>query len=156
LSSELAELERKKAESNRARQQLKRFHVLRARANIEKGRFRDQWINEVVVKNGTDRAVSRAYFRGTLQTAGRAIPWLREKFNYEIKGGLESGEQAEWKLVPNTFGARGSVEEKPNMAYNVEVIGLDGPDGKPFLRADFDDDDQKRLDALKKASGEAQ
>jgi hypothetical protein len=40
------------------------------------------------------------------------------------------------------------------MEFNVEVIRLDGPDGEAFLKADLDGNDQRRLDALKKALGE--
>jgi predicted Zn finger-like uncharacterized protein len=154
--SEVKELERKQTDASRAAAKLKQFQILRARFYTEKDSYRNKPIIELVVKNGTNRAVRRAYFRGTLQTPGRAIPWLREEFNYPISGGLEPGEQAEWTLSPNMFSAWGNVEEKPNMVFNVEVLRLDGPDGEAFLKADWDDSDQKKLDLLKKELSEGE
>ena len=154
--SELAELERKKAESDRARQRLQAFQVLRSRFYVEKQRFGlDERVIELSVKNGLDRPIRRVHFCGKLQSPGRTIPWVDEGFSYEIKGGLEPGEAAEWKLTPNMFGPWGGVEEKPGMVLSVEVVGVDGPDDKSLLKAEFDDSDQERLDVLKKELGES-
>lgn len=149
LQADLEKLEKKKKDSEEAAKQLKNFRVLRSRFYIEKGRFSEERIIELTVENSTRRAVSRAYFSGTLQTPGRAVPWMKGKINYEISGGLEPGEQAEWKLNPGMFSDWSHAEEKPGMKLDVEVIRLDGPDGKAFLEADFDDDDQKKLDSIK-------
>lgn len=146
---EIDKLEQKKTESEKARENLKLFQVVQARARLEKRGSRKQWVRELVVKNGTDQAVSRAYFRGTLQSAGRQTPWLTDTFNQKVKGGLEPGEQAEWKIAVGRTDRWKEVEESPDLSYTVEVVRLDGPNGKPIMKADFSEDDQKRLDMLK-------
>ena len=101
------------------------------------------------MKNTTAHAVARAYFVGTIATPGRAVPWLRDNFDYKIPGGLEPGEQAQWKLEPNMFSDWGKVDWKDDMIFTVEVRRLDGADGEPLFAADFSDRDKKRLAALR-------
>jgi hypothetical protein len=122
-------------------------------------------IIELTVKNGAGHPVSRACFRGTLQTPGRTIPWTKGKFEYKIPGGLEPGEQAEWKIVLSYLSLLSSdantsvnwfeTEEQPDAVLHVEAIRLDGADGEPFLQGGFDDRDQKKLDSLKKQLSES-
>jgi hypothetical protein len=152
--TEIEKLEKKQADANQAKEQLKQFQVMEARALLQKKGTRKQWVREVVVKNGTEQAVSHAYFRGTLQSPGRATPVLTDTFNHKVKGGLEPGEQVTWKINVSRSSAWKDVEENPDMTYTVEVVRLDGSDGKPLLKNDFSDDDQKRLDVLKKELAE--
>ena len=97
------------------------------------------------VRNGTEHAISRAYFSGTLATPGRAVPWLREDFNYQVPGGVEPGETADWSLAPNMFSEWGSVEQRDDMVLTVEVMKLDGPDGETLYDSNFSEEDDKRL-----------
>jgi hypothetical protein len=153
--AEVAKLEKKQADSEQARQQLKQFQVLQASAQIEKRGSRKQWVRVVVVKNDTDQVVSHAYFRGTLQSAGRDTPVLTDTFNHKVKGGIQPGEQAEWKIHPSKSSAWKGLEESADMTYTVEVVRLDGANGKPVFKNDFTADDQRRLDAIKKDLAES-
>jgi len=153
---EIKELEEKRIKSENARQELSKFQVLRSRFYKEKQQYMgEQPIVEITVKNGTEHAVSRAYFKGTLASAGRSVPWLQESFNYEISGGLEAGEEAAWNLEPNMFSAWGNVKVPEDAIFTVEVEQLDGADGNPlFSIKDFSQEDVKRLEKLKQEYGQ--
>ncbi len=91
---------------------------------------------------------------GTLASPGRSVPWLKEDFNYSIPGGLEPGELADWTLVPNSFGAWGTVKAPKDAILTVEVVRLDGPNGKTLFDSKFDESKVERLTALKKGTSQ--
>jgi len=104
---------------------------------------------EVAVRNGTGRAVSRAYFSAVLLTPARALPWLDEEFNYAIPGGLESGEAATWRLAPNMFGEWATApKDRDDMVLIVRPVRLDGPGGKPLSGPPLSAQEAKRLREL--------
>lgn len=152
---DIAELEKEKARSQEAQSQLAKFEVTNSKFYKQRRRFgRPQPIIELEVVNNTDTAVSRAYFEGTYATPGRSVPWIEEEFNYNISGGLEPGESAQWSLAPNMFSDWGDVEEKDDAVFTVEVTRLDGPDGEAAYDVAFGDDDAKRLEKLKERVAE--
>lgn len=126
--AEIKELEAKLGTAEQARVQLAKFTVTRSRFSLRDREYsyRKEPIIQIAVHNGTDQAVSRAYFKGTIATPGRSIPWLVEDFNYQIPGGLEPGESAEWTLAPNSFSEWGKVEAPADAVFTVEVERLDG------------------------------
>ncbi|HOB54188.1 MAG TPA: hypothetical protein PKG76_15865 [Acidobacteriota bacterium] len=151
--NEIKELEEKQTQAQRAKIELAKFQVIRSRFYKVKEMFLgDQPVIELSVKNGTDYPVSRAYFVGTLASPGRAVPWLKEEFNYPISGGLEPGESANWRLSPSMFAGEWSRVEAPKDAIlTVEVVELAGADGKSlFSSRAFTPDDAERLTELKK------
>lgn len=152
---EIKELEGKRVKAQIARSELTKFEVVRSRYYKRKREYTgEQPIIELTVKNNTTHAVSRAYFIGTLASPNRAVPWLKEEFNYQIAGGLEPGEEANWSLAPNMFSDWGTVKAPEDAILTVEVQRLDGPDGEAlFSTRDFSDDDGKRLDKLKQEYG---
>lgn len=110
---EIRELETKRAKSESARDELKKFQVIRSRFYLRKQEFMGkQPIIELTVKNGTEQAVSRAYFEGTIASPDRSVPWHKDTFNYSISGGLEPGEEATWNLAPNMFSDWGKVRAR--------------------------------------------
>jgi len=155
---EIKELEEKKASMEKDKKELAKFEVLRSRFYKLKGEFRfpgGEPIIELTVKNGTQHAVSRAYFIGTLASPDRSVPWLKESFNYSISGGLEPGEQATWKLAPNIFSEWGKVNAPKDAVLTVEVERLDGADGQAlYSLRKFTEDDEMRLNKLKKQFSE--
>jgi hypothetical protein len=94
--------------------------------------------------------VKRAHFVATLASPGRSVPWLKDDFSYEISGGLEPGESAEWHLAPNMFSDWGKVDAPADAVLTVQTVKLEGANGE-ILDGSFSDEDQKRLDALKKS-----
>ncbi len=151
---EIDELEQKKAKSDSAKVNLAKFEIIRSRFYKRKEQFMEKSIIELTVKNGTSHPISRAYFKGTVASPNRSIPWIQESFNYQIAGGLEPNEKADWILIPNMFGGWGKTDVPEDAILTVEVEQLDGPDGKPlFSSRDFSEKDQSRLKKLKEDYG---
>lgn len=150
--SELEALQTKKLLYGKNKEKLSSFQVISSTFTQEprsKYSSRLQPIIEVTVKNGTKHPVSRAYFKGTLQSKGRSIPWLVENFNYEISGGIEPNEKSTWRLAPNMFSEWGKVDSPKDAIFTVEVEQLDGVNGKRLLSVrDFSDKDKRRLAEL--------
>ena len=152
---EIAELEENQAEAASARQELAKFEVQRSRFSMRKNVLgMGEPIIELTVRNGTSHAISRAYFLGTLASPGRSVPWLKETFNHRIRGGLEPGEQASWRLAPNMFSDWGQVDAPGDAILTVEVIKLDGADDETLFSSEvFDEDAARRLAELKAKFG---
>jgi hypothetical protein len=152
---EIRELEEKRAKVEDARKQLKNFQVIRSRFYMREQEFMGkQPIIELTVKNGTDQAVSRAYFEGTLASPDRSVPWHQDTFNYSISGGLEPGEEATWNLAPNMFSDWGKVDAPADAVFTVTVEQLDGADGEPiYSTREFGERERTRLNELKKKYG---
>lgn len=148
--SEIKELQEKQAMAEKAREELRKFEVIRSSFYKQEQQYgRDKPIIDITVKNGTSHPISRVYFKGTLASPNRAIPWLVETFNYKISGGLEPGEQVDWSLAPNQFGEWGSVDAPNDAILTVEVEQLDGSDGKAlFSSRSFSERDANRLKKL--------
>jgi hypothetical protein len=148
--AEIKELQEKKAKWESAKVELARFQVERSRFFKKKQKYYgEQPIIELTVRNGTAHPVSRAFFVGTLRSPNRAVPWMKDDFNYSISGGLEPGEAANWSLAPNQFGDWGTVNAPDDAVFTVEVVRLDGADGETlFSSREFTDEDEKRLKKL--------
>jgi hypothetical protein len=148
---EIKELEKKQMKAEAAKSELTKFQILRSRLYKNKLEvLGDQPRIELTVKNGTQHSVSRAYFRGTLASPGRAVPWLTQAFNHQIRGGLEPGETATWQLAPTLFRQWGTVDVPSDAILTVEVLRIDGPKGEAlFSFEEFSEKDAKRLAELK-------
>jgi len=150
IEKEIEELEATLLKSQEIKKSLSKFEVTKSRFHMRKSRyFGPEPIINLSVKNGTEQAISRAYFRGNLSTPGRSIPWVEEDFNYSIPGGLEPGESASWKLSPNMFSKWGSVKHKSDMVFTVNVKQLDGPKGKVLFEDKWTNESEERLKELK-------
>lgn len=150
---EVQELEQKRANAQAAESQLAKFEVVTSRfRKVKQNEFLPpQPIIELAVKNGTGKAIKRAYFVGTLASPGRTVPWMKDDFNYEISGGLEAGESAEWHLSPNMFSHWGRVEAPSDAVLTVQPVKLEGANNEVLYDAAFSEEDQKRLESLKKS-----
>jgi len=148
--AEIEELKAKKAKAQVARTELAKFRVTRSRFKLERQDFGGpQPIIEISVVNDTAHAVARAFFKGTIASPGRSVPWHSDTFNYSIPGGLEPGEKKDWHLQPNMFSDWGKVRAPDDAVFTVEVYRLDGAGGETLFDAEsFDADDEKRLAAL--------
>lgn len=147
---EIEELRRQKQQAADAAERLTAFEVLRSRFQMRERRYLGaEPIIELTVRNGTNHAVSRAYFRGTLASPGRSVPWIRETFNYSIPGGLEPAEEATWTLAPNMFSEWGTVDAPADAVLTVNVLRIDGPDGEPLYDAQaWTEENEERLTEL--------
>lgn len=145
METRLAALREQREARERAAEEIKAFVVERSAFRFEKNDFMTQPEIELVLRNGTSRAVSRAYFHGVLTTPGREIPWVEDDFNHTIRGGLEPGERRTFSLSPNMFGEWSSApKDRDDMILKVAVTRLDGADGKPYLETKAPDSDSER------------
>jgi hypothetical protein len=153
--AEIRELVAKRDKAEQAEQQLDKFQVVRSRFYMRERQYLGkQPIIELTVKNGTDQAISRAYFSGTIASPDRSVPWHEDQFNYSISGGLEPGEEATWTLAPNSYSDWGKVDAPADAVFTVLVEKLDGPDGEVlYSTRDFSERDRNRLAELKKQYG---
>ncbi len=149
---EIVELFQKMEQAEKDKLMLVKFEVKRSRFYKKKqGTYyvSEKPIIELTVMNGTDKAVSRAYFTGTLASPNRSVPWIKDDFNYEISGGLEPGEEVTWHLAPNMFSDWGRVDTPKDAVLTVEVKQLDGPDGEEMYSVNnFGESEQERLEEL--------
>ena len=150
---EIEELYAKKENSTKDSIQLAKFKIEKSRFYKRKsGIYYITYdpIIDITVFNGTEEAISRAYFKGVLKSPERTIPWIVEEFNYQIPGGLEPNEKVNWKLEPNILSNLGEVDAPGDAVFTVTVTKLDGADGETLFSIDFDDNDKERLEELLK------
>lgn len=153
---EIQELEDRKEQQEAERQKLEQFEVERSRFYKDDSGYRERPVIEVTVLNNTDKAVSRAYFDGTLASPDRSVPWLEESFKTAISGGIDPGEEHSMQLGPNPFSEWGQVDAPSDAIFTVTVERLDGPDGEPIADLEvFTEQDQERLDELKAEYGQS-
>jgi hypothetical protein len=153
---EIEELIKERDAAKLAAAELAKFEILRARFSQRKDYLgMKQPQIELRVRNGTAKAISHAYFVGTLSSPGREVPWLKKDFNYSISGGIEPGEETTWQISPNSFSAWGVVDAPNDAGLQVTVTQLDGPDGKPLFSTQlFTEQDAARLASLQKEYGQ--
>ena len=148
---EIEVLEAKKKAAHDAKMELIKFKVLSSKFyKVEQDYGRLKPVIKLTVFNGTQIPISRAYFSATLKSKNRAVPWLKEDFNYQISGGIEPGETLTWSLAPNSYGKWGTVEAPLDADLILEVIQLDDPQGEPIYSTNqFTQKDKQKLDQLK-------
>lgn len=155
--AKIAELENKKSEAEKAKENLQLFKVVRSRLYFQKSLYRDEAVIELTVKNETPHAISRAYFNGVLASPGRSVPWVQDSFNYKISGGLEPGEEVTWKLSPNMFGEWSKApKDRNDTVLTVTVTRIDGSDEKPIYDSEFSERDESKIVELNKRLVELQ
>lgn len=154
--SEIKELEGKRSKAEADRTELAKFEVLRSRYYKRTEEIiGTKPIIELTVKNGTDRVVSRASFKGTLASPYKPEPWVQEEFNYQIAAGIQPGQKANWSLAPNIFSKWGTVKVPKDAILTVEVLQVEGPDGEVlFSTKAFSEEDAQRLQELKETYGD--
>jgi len=131
-----------------------RFRVLEIDLRSDNGAIIESPVIYLRVLNGTKYPVRRVYFHAVLKTAGRDIPWVDTDFNYEIPGGLQPGEEAEWELSPNLFDSKWKYAlEAKDAVLQVTVENVDGADGKPLF-PDWTEKDQAKLDRFRELQNE--
>jgi len=151
IRTDILALEKQKSDSEKAKNDLKKFTVLRSRFYYQKISYLEEAVIELTVKNNTEHAVSRVYFDGVLASQGRSIPWVSDSFNYSIAGGLEPGEEVTWKLTPNRFGPWGKApNDRDDMILTVSVKRTDGADEKAIFDSSISKYDEKKLTKLNK------
>lgn len=146
--AEIAELQAEKKAAEEARAELEKFKILKSRFYKQQGFVGAEPVIELSVENGTEYPISRVYCEAVLASPGRAIPWLTDRFNYSIPGGLEPGEKADWSLAPNMFSEWGEVDAPKDAILTVTVYRLDGAEEKQLFSSEFSERKEERLKEL--------
>lgn len=134
---EIKELAEKIANAKSDKENLAKVTVDRSRFYLRPQQYgRPEPIIELSVTNGTDKAISRIYARGTIASPGRTIPWFSDDFNYSISGGIEPGEKKDSSLAPNMFSDWGKVDAPSDAVFTVEIYRIDGPDEQQLYSSD--------------------
>jgi hypothetical protein len=87
----------------------------------------------------------RIYFRSTLTTPNRSIPWVKQEFVQNFKGGLEPRERQKLTFQPR-YGDWNDKQLKdlPNPELKVAVINFEDANGQRMITVDNDILDVKR------------
>lgn len=152
---DLKKLREKKAEYDKAKVGLSQFKVVSSRFYKQRKNEYSSRLSPVIeleVRNDSKYPISRIFCKGTIRSEGRSVPWLVEDFNYQISGGLEPNETRDWSLAPNMFSEWGRVDAPADAIFDIEIIGVEGADGKDLysLRGFSDRDKEKLADLEKK------
>jgi hypothetical protein len=149
VTSEIAELEKRKAGAEKAAGLLSKIVVTDARFFWSSG-YLPQPVLAFKVANSTGVPLSRLYFHGVVSTPGRKIPWVEDEFNYEVSGGLENGESKSLTLSPNMFSnwGKSDTQGRNDLVFTVKVVNAAGAD-KTKLAEEFDTEAEARLSKLR-------
>lgn len=151
LAADIEALVAKQTAAAQAKEQLAHVRVLASTFAFEESDFDRSPTIELRVRNDTAHPIARVYFDAVLATTGRAVPWVDTRFNYEIPGGLEPGEEATWRLAPNRFDDWGRAPaDRDDVVLAVVPYRVDGADGKALYDArQFGAADDKHLRKLR-------
>lgn len=146
--SEIAELEKRKAGAEKAKELLSKITTTDPRYYWSSG-FLPAPVIDFNLTNNSGVALSRVYFHGVVSTPGRSIAWIDKDFNYELPGGLENGETKHLRLSPNMFSGWGERETqgRKDLVLTITVVNAAGADKKK-LAEEFGKSDAERLSKL--------
>jgi hypothetical protein len=146
LQAEIAVLVSRQQRAFAAREALKQFEVGPARIAPGDGRPGSGPMVHLDVRNGTGRAVSRAYFE-VVADGTSAAPAARGELAFTARRPLEAGESAVWLVNPASRDVWSTMSA--GSALRVAAVRLEGPDGEVLLDArEYTEDDAARLVSL--------
>ncbi|HEY2104408.1 MAG TPA: DUF6694 family lipoprotein [Candidatus Binataceae bacterium] len=142
LDSEIAETE---ARLPKVENVLGAVEVTSPRYYWQRSGYLEQPVIEFTVRNGGSLPISRIYFSSALTTPGRAIPWVRQQFVQNFKGGLEPREQQQITLQPQDGAWRDpQLKYLPDAELKVVVTNFADASEEKLIAVDSDSLDLKR------------
>jgi hypothetical protein len=107
--------------------------------------FLEQPIVEFSVRNGSKIPVSRIYLSAVLTSPGRSIPWAKQDFVQNFRGGLEPREKQQLTFQPRTGDwSNKQLKYLPNAELKVFVTNFEDANGQRMAPAGSDDLEIKR------------
>jgi hypothetical protein len=127
--------------------------ITKPRLSYQKNSFMSQPVVSFTIQNKGNIPVKRIFMDGNLQTPGRAVPWIKESFNYEIRGGLEPNETQSLNLAPNMLSDWGKVPQDAvgGAVLTLTLTAFEDASGKRFGQGTGDSDPAARKKALEDA-----
>jgi len=137
-------------------EQLDRFKVLSSRFFLHRTEMQeDKPVVEIRVKNETPFPVHRVYFTCSLAVSGVTDDGKRLEMQFDIPGGLATGQAANSYLSPDVFSNWGAARLPKKSRLNVSITRIDGPDGNAlFALEELTGQEIIRLAQLKEKFGE--
>ena len=106
LQAEAEDVTRSEA---KAKGLLRQIQIGAAQFRFQKSGLQDEPVISFTIVNNSTVAVKRIFVDGTLQTPGRSVPWVHGAFDYELRGGLEAGENRALNVTSSLFSRWSSV-----------------------------------------------
>ncbi|MBU2582335.1 MAG: hypothetical protein KJ622_11515 [Alphaproteobacteria bacterium] len=125
------QLQEAQSKHQEERKTLDRIVIDGARYYWSKGQFRDEAVIAFKITNSAEVAIAKIVLHGLLESPGRSVPWVKDSFSYEIKGGLEPGEAQELALAPNIFGSwsEASLKDRSDLVLTLSLPGITDANG---------------------------
>lgn len=112
--------------------------------------YAKQPVIEFSVRNDGNVSVSRIYFNAVLSSPGRSVPWARQGFFQDFKGGLEPREKRLITIPTFSNDWRDpQLQYLPNAELKVTVINFNDANGERIVAFD-----SERLDLERKILAE--
>lgn len=131
----------------RAEQQiiLQSVKISSPRFSYQKTGFVEQPIISFTISNDGTIPIKRIFMHGKVQTAGRAIPWVADDFNYEFPGGLEPKEKQTLSLSPNMFSDWGKVpkDAAKGSILDLKLLAFEDASAKKYGNDEASDQETK-------------
>ena len=111
------------------------FKVSKALLEFGSGTFgRADRMVSLRVHNGLQASVSRVFVKVKAESSGRAVPWIRDVFNFSIAGGIEPGEKYEGSFRMNMFSGWSSVpSDRDDIVLSVEAYKVLDHEGETIF-----------------------
>jgi hypothetical protein len=148
--NEIQLLEKKKSETENAKQQISRVKVVEAK-------FYRQFtpdtvpisIAEITVQNKSDYPIITVFCRGKLVTHQTDKVIIDDTFKYDFPEELPPGETKTYDVPLNDFGKWSKAQPPDLVKFEIIVMGIETNKGA-VLVTDFTDEDKQTLNKLKK------
>jgi hypothetical protein len=148
--NEIDLLEKRKAESEKAKIELTKVNVISAKF------FKQYTVDfpaistaEITLKNNSNYTITAVFFRGKLTTDKTGKILIDGDFKCDLPEVLEPGAENTYEILLNDFAGWAKVKVSDTTKFDVSIIGLGASDGTIYVNA-FSSADQKKLDSLKK------
>jgi hypothetical protein len=99
---------------------------------------------EFAVFNGGKSPISRIHFRLALVTPNRSIPWARQDYIENFKGGLEPREKRQLSLQPRGDWIDPQLKYLPDAKLKVDILNYEDADGTRMISIDRESLELKR------------
>jgi hypothetical protein len=132
---------------------LEKIVITKPRFSYQKNSYMSQPVVSFMIQNKGNISLKRIFLEGNLQTPGRAVPWIKASFSYEIRGGLEPNETQSLNLAPNMFSDWGKVPQDAvaGAVLTLTLTAFEDASGKRFGQDTGDSDPAARKKALEDA-----
>lgn len=104
---------------------------------------------DLVMENGTALTVTRFTVQASLESPGRAQPWMQQALQVPVPGGIAPGATHTVTLTPSPDSPWALANATPDAAMKVRVLDVTASTGQVYLGdGSFSPDDARRLAQL--------